>query len=210
MLVATPIFVHFGLWVLRGDADAAMTDALTGLLNRRGLHLLFGGLLTHAHISAGTGDLAVMVLVVDLDRFKDINDTYGHAVGDEVIVRTGRRIKSAMRSPALVARVGGEEFVIVETAMPHHVTSIAERLREVIAAPADRAPVTASIGVTTIASGPLADQRVDTIVQLLEQAISDADHAMFAAKRKGGNAAATFGPSRSLSDGSMNTSPDIP
>lgn len=135
VLMATPIAVHFGLWVLRGDADAAMTDALTGLLNRRGLHLLIGGLLTNA----GRGNAAVMVMVIDLDRFKDINDTYGHAVGDEVIIRTARRIRSAMRSPALVARIGGEEFVAVETAAPHHVASIAEHVREVIAAPADRA-----------------------------------------------------------------------
>jgi len=192
VLVATPIAMHFGVWVLRGDADAAMTDALTGLLNRRGLHLLLGGLLTDAYANGSKGDHVLVVMVIDLDRFKEINDTYGHAVGDDVLVRTGRRIRSAMRQPALIARVGGEEFVVVELAPQHHVTVIAERICEVVAAPADRAPVTASVGVTAVFGDDLISAPTD-IAACLEQAIAAADGAMFFAKRAGGNTVAVAG-----------------
>lgn len=183
VLVATPIFVQFGIWVLRSDANSAMVDDLTGLLNRRGLHLQLGELL--ADIPEGS---AVIILVIDLDRFKAINDAHGHAVGDEVLVRTARRIRATTRGTALVARTGGEEFVVVEVAAPQHGTAIAERIRRSVAAPADRATVTASIGATVMSRAHFADPLVDSST-VLERAISDADDAMFAAKRQGGDAA---------------------
>jgi diguanylate cyclase (GGDEF)-like protein len=128
----------------------------------------------------------VVVMVVDLDRFKGINDAFGHAVGDEVLIRSARRIKSAVRGSALVARVGGEEFVVVDLAEPGHTERITERVRSAVAAPADHAPVTASVGVTSVALTKLAAPEVDSVA-LLDTIIGRADLAMFEAKRLGGN-----------------------
>ncbi|OSC31549.1 hypothetical protein B8W69_03630 [Mycobacterium vulneris] len=199
--VATPIAVHFGIWVLRGGADSAMTDELTGLLNRRGLHLLLNGLVAGNPAHNAPADTTVMIMVIDLDRFKEINDTYGHVVGDDVLIRTARRIKAAMRNPALIARIGGQEFVVIDVVAPHHVTLIAERVRSVIAAPADHAHVTASIGVTTVSREQLTNPLHDTAASL-EQAITRADHAMFTVKRQGGNATTIIADSSPLTPGS--------
>jgi diguanylate cyclase (GGDEF)-like protein len=179
---ATPLGIQFGIWVLRNDANESVTDPLTGLLNRRGLHLHVGDLVRDGQ----SNDAHVVVMVVDLDRFKDINDTFGHAVGDEVLIRSARRIKSAVRGSALVARVGGEEFVIVDLAEPGHTERITERVRSAVAAPADHAPITASVGVTSVSLANFAVPEVDPAA-LLDTIIGHADHAMFDAKRHGGN-----------------------
>jgi diguanylate cyclase (GGDEF)-like protein len=181
-VLATPLGIQFGIWAMRNDANESVTDPLTGLLNRRGLHLNIGDLL-RANTSKDT-DVAVMV--VDLDRFKDINDTFGHTIGDQVLIRSARRIKSAVRGSALVARVGGEEFVVVDLAEPVHAERDTDRIRYAIAAPADHA-ITASVGVTSVALAHLAAPGVDPVA-LLDTIIERADHAMFDAKRNGGNA----------------------
>jgi diguanylate cyclase (GGDEF)-like protein len=179
---ATPLGIQFGIWVLRNDANESVTDPLTGLLNRRGLHLHVGDLVRDGH----SKDAHLVVMVVDLDRFKGINDAFGHAVGDEVLIRSARRIKSALRGSALVARVGGEEFVIVDATEPGHTERITERVRSTVAAPADRAPITASVGVTSVSLATVAANEVDPSA-LLDTMIGHADHAMFEAKRHGGN-----------------------
>jgi diguanylate cyclase (GGDEF)-like protein len=167
---------------LRNDANESVTDPLTGLLNRRGLHLHVGDLVHDGHFN----DAHLVVMVVDLDRFKGINDAFGHAVGDEVLIRSARRIKSALRGSALVARVGGEEFVVVDITEPGHTQRIAERVRSAVAAPADHAPITASVGVASVALANVAAPEADTSA-LLDTMIGQADHAMFDAKRHGGN-----------------------
>ena len=179
--IATPLGIQFGIWALRNDANESVTDPLTGLLNRRGLHLHIGELLR-----AATLHEKVAVMVVDLDRFKEVNDTFGHTTGDEVLIRSSRRIKSAVRGSALVARVGGEEFVVVDLVAPDHVDGESDRVRHAIAAPADPA-ITASVGVTTVALADFAPRGVDAVA-LLDVIIERADHAMFDAKRNGGNA----------------------
>lgn len=113
-MAAAPLGIQCGIWAMRNDAYEAMTDPLTGLLNRRGLHLHIGDLLRDNI----TADAEVDVMVIDLDRFKDVNDAFGHPIGDEVLVRSARRIKAAVRGSALVARVGGEEFVVIDVAEP--------------------------------------------------------------------------------------------
>jgi diguanylate cyclase (GGDEF)-like protein len=185
--VVVPAVVQFGIWVLRNDAHDSVTDELTGLLNRRGLNLRFGSFVTdRAH--QGIPGACVLVLVIDLDRFKNVNDTYGHAVGDAVLMRSAQRIRGIVRTSALVARVGGEEFVVVDVTPPQHVLSIGERVRSAIAAPADVAPLTASIGVASIALPDFSRGDADP-QSILDAAIECADHAMFAAKRSGGDAA---------------------
>jgi diguanylate cyclase (GGDEF)-like protein len=123
-------------------------------------------------------------MVVDLDRFKEINDRFGHRVGDAVLVRSARRIKSAVRGSALVSRLGGEEFVVVDLAEPGtRAHRDFDRVRRAIAAPTDYA-ITASVGV---AVASVAAPGVDPVT-LLDTIIERADHAMFNAKRDGGNA----------------------
>jgi diguanylate cyclase (GGDEF)-like protein len=183
LVVGTPLGIQAAIWALRNDAKHSVTDPLTGLLNRRGLHMHVGEL--------GDGrseDAHVLVMVVDLDRFKGINDTFGHAVGDEVLIRTARRIRKAVRGSGLVARVGGEEFVVVDLTEPGRPERIAQRVLSAVAAPADPVPVTASIGVTSVALTHFVAPDTDAAA-LLETIIAHADHAMFDAKRRGGNSA---------------------
>jgi diguanylate cyclase (GGDEF)-like protein len=188
-VVATPLGIQLGIWAMRNDANEAVTDPLTGLLNRRGMHLHLGDLLRHDT----TMHTEVAVMVVDLDRFKDINDGFGHTTGDAVLVRSARRIKSAVRGSALVARVGGEEFVIVDLAEPGgHVQREFDRVTQMIAAPADHA-ITASAGVASVAVARFAAPDVDPVA-LLDTIIERADHAMFDAKRNGGNATVHLQP----------------
>ncbi|KWX62490.1 GGDEF domain-containing protein [Mycobacterium sp. NAZ190054] len=181
-VVVTPLGIQLGVWNLRNDANESVTDPLTGLLNRRGLHLLFGELLRDR--PADGRYLGVMV--VDLDRFKDVNDTFGHATGDEVLIRTARRVESVVPSSALVARLGGEEFIVIDIAEPGQTQRITERVRSAIAAPADHAPVTASIGATHAALATFTAPGADPTA-LLNTIIGTADDALLDAKRHGGN-----------------------
>lgn len=181
-VVATSLGIQLGVWAMRKDANESMTDPLTGLLNRRGLHLHVKDLVADAD-----SNCEATVMVVDLDRFKEINDRYGHAVGDQVLVRSARRIKSAVRGSAVVARVGGEEFVIVDLAGPGGPDRREfDRVRHAIAAPADYA-VTASVGLATVVVASLVAPDADPVA-LLDGIIERADRAMFDAKRHGGNA----------------------
>lgn len=183
LVVGTPLGIQAAIWGLRNDANESVTDPLTGLLNRRGLRMQVGGFVR----DAATTNSEVIVMVVDLDRFKDINDRFGHAVGDAVLVRSAWRIKSAVRGSALVARIGGEEFVIVDIAEPgSRPDGDFDRVRRAIAAPTDYA-ITASVGSVSVAVASFAAPKVDPAV-LLDTLIERADHAMFSVKRDGGNA----------------------
>ena len=187
-VLTAPLGIQFGIWAMRNDANESVTDPLTGLLNRRGLHLHIGHMLRDHAVE----DTGMAVMVVDLDRFKDINDTFGHAIGDEVLVRSARRIKSVVRGSALVARFGGEEFVVVDLAEQVPAVGDTDRIRYAIAAPADPA-ITASVGVTSVALADFKAPGVDPVA-LLDKIIKRADHAMFNAKRNGGNATIYISP----------------
>lgn len=187
-MVAAPLGVQCGIWALRNDAYEAVIDPLTGLLNRRGLHLHIGDMLR----DTSTADTEVDVMVVDLDRFKDINDAFGHPTGDKVLVRSARRIKAAVRGSALVARTGGEEFVVIDLAETDRTERDSDRVRDAIAAPAHPA-VTASVGVTSVALADFAVPGADPVAAL-DAIIEQADRAMFDAKRDGGNATIRITP----------------
>jgi len=94
-------------------ASLAHTDPLTGLPNRRGLNAALAEVLPHA----SPGRL-VAVYVLDLDGFKPVNDRFGHDVGDELLVAVAQRLCAHIRSSDLVARVGGDEFVLVAHGLP--------------------------------------------------------------------------------------------
>lgn len=147
----------------------AERDVLTGLYNRRAgesfLRAVMGG------------NANVELALLDIDRFKSINDTHGHAVGDAVLREIAERCSSRLRRDDIVARWGGEEFlVLTQTASHIEVGQIAEELRTAIAAepipPVGK--VTASFGVTRMHDG-------DTMASLLERA----DEALYAAKHGG-------------------------
>lgn len=161
--------------------ELAVTDPLTGLANRRYLENHFKVLFNRA---AARGR-ALSVCVIDIDRFKSVNDTYGHDAGDEVIKEFAARIRASVRGADLACRFGGEEFVVVmPDTPPEQATVIAERLRKAIE---DRAfaltnggptiSMTASMGIASNLAGS------ETPEQLLKQA----DLALYQAKNGGRN-----------------------
>lgn len=176
------VVLMVGIQLLRNDANKSTTDPMTGLLNRRGLYLHFRGLLNRSEPS-GT---VVTVIVADLDQFKAVNDAFGHATGDDVLVRTAGRIRAAVGSGALVARTGGEEFVVVDITTPGCVNHLAESIKLAVTAADDVPAVTASLGVHTREWAHFTDPDTD-LPRLLDDAIMCADEKMFRAKRAGGN-----------------------
>jgi two-component system, cell cycle response regulator len=160
---------------LRFDATH---DALTGLWSRGAtLHLLANELQRGARANSSTG-----ILMVDLDHFKSVNDTYGHLVGDEVLKQTAQRISQAVRSYDFVGRYGGEEFLAILTdCNPDELRVVAERIRSAVAdIPIDARPsniqATVSIGAV-VASNQAHDLEFLAI----------ADSALYEAKRAGRN-----------------------
>jgi diguanylate cyclase (GGDEF) domain len=160
----------------------ALTDPLTGLQNRRSLFEL--GRVEFAR--AQRMNRAFCCMMLDLDHFKLINDTYGHPVGDQVLREFADRCKRSVREVDLVGRYGGEELIILlpETDGPTSM-KVAERLRAAIAEmPIEiddkEIPLTVSIGVAT----------KDENTQQLETLIARADQAMYIAKHKGRNCVA--------------------
>jgi diguanylate cyclase (GGDEF)-like protein len=108
-------------------------DALTGLANRPLLHDRLSQAMNHAM----RNQAAVAVLALDLNRFKEINDGFGHAAGDGLLVLVGQRLQAALRSADTLARVGGDEFVVVQTdvGQPMAASELCSRLIEVLAEP---------------------------------------------------------------------------
>lgn len=164
-------------------------DPLTGLYNRR----RFEEELTSA-IDSGHGE-GIAILVIDLDNFKFVNDSYGHTVGDRLIVRTAELLKSRIRSDDTLARQGGDEFVIVlRDISPKDALAMAEELvhlvaRDVRVEGAEHAArITASIGVA------VASER-DPVPE--ETLMMQADIAMYEAKDAGRNGAKLFRPGES-------------
>jgi len=150
-------------------------DALTGLPNRA----LVLDRLHRAVTMPSHGDHRVGVLFVDLDRFKVVNDTLGHFIGDEVLIRIGERLQAAVRPDDTVGRLSGDEFVVVcEDVDTSLLIQIAERVARAVETPfpinGRDAVITASIGVAHIASGERA-----------EDLLRDADVAMYRAKEDG-------------------------
>jgi diguanylate cyclase (GGDEF)-like protein len=156
---------------------AALHDETTGLPNRR---LLEDRVLQQ--LVGETRSLAVLFL--DLDGFKAVNDALGHAVGDEVLRETGRRLQAVVRDGDVVARYGGDEFVVVCGVLAaEEATEIAERLRGAIAAPIDFLPDGITLGVSIgVAVAPHEEGPTS-----LDGIIRAADQAMYLAKNDGGN-----------------------
>jgi two-component system, cell cycle response regulator len=161
----------------------ATTDALTGLLNRRA----FLDSTTREVARARRYNDKLSVVLLDVDHFKHINDRRGHAAGDVVLGAVGRLLASAVRTCDIVARWGGEEFVLVlPSTSLEGAEQVAERIREQLESAkindgsGELIPVTASFGVAAYAGG-----------ETLEQVIDRADRAMYLAKSGGRNRVVT-------------------
>jgi len=163
---------------------AALRDPLTGLYNRR--HALPH--LDTALLRAARAGETVAVLLADLDNFKRINDRHGHPVGDTVLTEAARRLHGALRGPDMIARHGGDEFLIVMPRTGHRAAGRAaarmcQALSEVpidAAAPASPLRVTTSIG---LAFGPPDGCATDPAAAVIGQA----DRALYTAKTQGRN-----------------------
>ncbi|WP_204034946.1 GGDEF domain-containing protein [Micromonospora qiuiae] len=162
-------------WQHEQAEQAAQTDPLTGVANRRGLDTFLQTLAA----SGTAAEQPVAVLAADIDRFKHINDSLGHATGDDVLRAVAQLLTSNVRTGDLVARLGGDEFVaILPGAGTVAATEVAQRVVRAIAGlTAWPVRVRVSVGV---ASGR---------AYSFEEALTRADSAMYAAKRAGGNRA---------------------
>jgi two-component system cell cycle response regulator len=164
----------------------ALTDTLTGLYNRRYASSHMARVLEQMQ-AAGK---PLGLLLIDIDHFKSVNDTYGHAVGDEVLRAVANRLSRHLRGFDTVARWGGEEFVVIMPEANLQVASgVAERLRRKVASgpvtvsgPTSELTVTVSIGVA------VTGQEISTLDDLMRAA----DAAMYVAKRGGRNRVATL------------------
>ena len=159
--------------------EQANFDPLTGLPNRR---LLFDRW-QQASKHAQRKGLGMALLMLDLDHFKEVNDSLGHARGDELLVEVARRIKSVVRQSDVVARFGGDEFclILTELTASAHVGDIAQKIVTALVAPVllgtDEVQVSTSVGITLY---PGDGTKID---RLLEQA----DQALYDAKKHGRN-----------------------
>ena len=161
--------------------ELSARDDLTGVFNRR--H--FGAALDQFFDHSSRYHRPLSVAIIDVDRFKDINDSFGHQVGDAVLTEVAKRFSGSVRSSDYLARYGGEEFVVLlpETQLEDAVT-FGEKLREAVAsAPVpiadDRAlPVTVSVGAASLPY---------TQFKSPSELIAAADQALYRAKRNGRN-----------------------
>ena len=164
----------------------AMQDPLTGLANRSALiEALKGALETDAASPSGEGPV---LLLMDLDAFKSINDSLGHTAGDQVLVTVGERIRSAVRESDVVARLGGDEFAIVlPAASPDQAGIVGHRILAALGQPVElpgrSVRCGASIGLSAGGAG-----------KTPEDMLMEADVAMYASKAEGQNRLHRFEP----------------
>lgn len=156
-------------------------DGLTGLYNWRAFYEHAGQMLKTAHRRRETATL----MILDLDHFKQINDQFGHAEGDRVLQATAATLRATARDNDIVARHGGEEFVIAALGLSEAESLVAaERLRAAVAGIENmKCAVTTSIGIASLAPRRARLETASVLAELLDQA----DQALYAAKRSGRN-----------------------
>jgi diguanylate cyclase (GGDEF)-like protein len=174
-ILRTQVALALGGAALRTElTQRALHDSLTGLANRVAFH----DRLQQAVARSRRSGQHTAVLLLDLDGFKNVNDTLGHEAGDHVLKVVAERLSRGVRAGELAARVGGDEFAIIVESLDHkhHVAAVAERVRRVFDAPTwfggHEVPVRGSVGVA------VADGSPDP-----EQLMREADAAMYRAKR---------------------------
>jgi diguanylate cyclase len=185
-LVLFTFLVLYIRWIARNLARSEETtqnligrDPLSGLPNR----LLFSDRLDEElnRLSRMGGGLAILFL--DLDRFKDVNDTYGHQAGDQLLKLAGRRLENLLRSTDTLARFGGDEFAIIQTGLraTEDAEILARRILDALTRPFDIAETSVTIGVSIgVALAPEHGRDRETLMRL-------ADTALYEAKSEGRN-----------------------
>ena len=177
--IAMPVAIHVLVRALGVDLARADRDPLTGLLNRRAFHTQSAKLLAAESAPAGS---YLVIVVVDLDNFKQINDTYGHQVGDETLIAVGQALpRAVVGAPAVIGRSGGEEFIVAAVLETDNPGPLAQQICEEIAALPE--PVTASVGTACTALDSMRGSHESTLARMVRAA----DAAMYEAKRAGGN-----------------------
>jgi diguanylate cyclase (GGDEF)-like protein len=174
-----PFGIQSLVHTLRTDLRGSDRDSLTGLLNRRSLYNSVYELMMAPRSPAA---IYLVMAMIDLDNFKQLNDTRGHAVGDQALVSVSVALRENCRSTAVIGRVGGEEFVVADIDTVPNPATMAERLRHAIAR--IPLPVTASIGTAGVLLET--DSGRDNL-QLIDDLIRTSDTAMYEAKRAGGD-----------------------
>jgi len=171
--------------------NQANYDALTQLPNRR----LFSDRLTQEVKKAHRDHQHLGLLFLDLDRFKEVNDTLGHQMGDQLLIQAAQRIQDCVRLSDSVARLGGDEFTVIlpNLANVADIGQVAQNIIDALDTPfilgEDRAYISASIGITVY------PEDADSVEDMLK----NADQAMYAAKRDGRNRYSYFTPSMQAS-----------
>jgi diguanylate cyclase len=156
-------------------AFLAERDPLTGIGNRRALNASLEDVIVRQHTKPVTASLVVL----DLDHFKDVNDTYGHTIGDKILIRVTELVNTKIRVTDDLYRYGGEEFVVIAMGAPREAANkLAEQLRVEVEASdlLPERPVTISLGVAELKQGESYDNWLHR-----------ADSALYQAKRAGRN-----------------------
>ncbi len=172
-LVTTGVVVGLLSRSIATATTAAEVDVLTGLPNRRGTENRLA-----ASLAAHRGDAPLSLAVLDLDHFKQVNDTTGHAAGDELLRRAATAWSALLPPSAVLGRWGGDEFVLVVRLDPAGAADLTDRLRSAL--PTGRS---CTAGVTGLAAG-----------DDLDTALPRADQALYAAKRAGRGRTAVWTP----------------
>ncbi len=164
--------------------NLAFSDAATGLPNRRAFQEDVSWLFSAAP------ERRFACMLIDIDRFKHINDDYGHAAGDDLVRLIGGRLKTNLGDTSIVARVGGDEFAVcIELSDAESAIGLSSRLTDSMRTPFSlgeySVAITVSIGVAEVAASP--DEDIDEILR-------NADMALYASKKNGRNCATSFAP----------------
>ncbi|MCX2929228.1 GGDEF domain-containing protein [Mycobacterium sp. CVI_P3] len=178
--LAVPLAIQTVVRTLGADVVRSDHDPLTGVLNRRAFYERATNLLTSPR-----DDLHLVVVMIDLDKFKRLNDAYGHVAGDQALTAVGWVLREASNSSAIIGRFGGEEFTVVDVVSAEAAERLPSQLCAAVAGLPH--PVTASVGAAIVRwDGPSA----------VDDLICSADAAMYAAKRAGGNQTRICRPAR--------------
>ncbi len=167
------------VWDAHDSSERVAHDEMTGLLNRHGFLARMPAVVAGVRRSG----ISSLLILLDLDGFKQVNDTYGHAIGDEVLQIVGERLRASTRITDAVARLGGDEFLVLLPGVRDHptATALAARIHACLAEPIMMADhevhVGSSLGLVLIDGRPMTS---------LLRLIAEADRAMYAAKQAGG------------------------
>ncbi|WP_162232083.1 EAL domain-containing protein [Mycolicibacterium chubuense] len=165
---------------VRMDLREVDHDGLTGLLNRRAF-LREVAEITHSQTDP---DAHLVLIMIDIDDFKKINDTAGHAAGDRALIDIAKTLRDEAASSAVIGRYGGEEFAIADVLIDSEAGEFAGQLCRRLAAVASPVPFTASLGWSSMGLRTIA---LGAEAQAINALLVCADSAMYAAKRNGGN-----------------------